>query len=204
MFVRPALVENMVPSSGPLKGGHPVTMFGSHFQIQSSLCVFDQRNAHTKFISSSQIVCLSPPSKQAVQVQVAIANAESLSTHSNISYSYVSTPRLLSIVPSATFSSSSVTVTMKGEGFAPGQHLACKFGSFIESWRVATCCLELHVAHLFFSQLCQPHLFSSADPFSLWNLFLAWIKKKCFSIVSLLLLQTAKESTGAQNMTGKS
>ncbi|TMW63288.1 hypothetical protein Poli38472_002229 [Pythium oligandrum] len=98
-----AYVESISPRSGPRTGGTAVTVYGMHF-LSTSLtrCRFgDQGEMQVvKFVSSSEIVCLSPPQRDASNVAPVVVMSNNASFTSNpVFFTYTTHADIVSITP---------------------------------------------------------------------------------------------------------
>lgn len=78
----------MLPSTGPVIGGTNVTVTGTNF-VNSPLlaCMFGSQPVSARWISTTQMWCLSPP-EQPIVVAVEVSNNYQQFTTNNVSFSY--------------------------------------------------------------------------------------------------------------------
>jgi len=61
-FYKPPRITDVQPREGPTRGGTHVRIFGSDFKMDKKiLCVFGDKKTRGRFISYSEVECLSPP-----------------------------------------------------------------------------------------------------------------------------------------------
>lgn len=123
-----AKVERTVPSFGIFKGGTPVAIYGGNFANSILLtCQFGGING-TKvvWVSSTQVNCVSPATKEPSVVQVQISNNGIDFSTDIVSFEYQGYPFVVSIFPSFGFPGTVVSVF--GKNFLKGS--ICKFGIF--------------------------------------------------------------------------
>lgn len=92
---------SLVPTSGPLTGGTPVTILGSGFATSYTLCLFgDVLSPSTVVVNSSVLVCLSPVSSSIgfVRIKVSTDTGVTFTDHS-LDFQYIGSIVLTSMVP---------------------------------------------------------------------------------------------------------
>ena len=91
-----ASVVSMLPSTGPVSGGTNVTVTGIEF-VNSPLlsCMFGSQPVTARWISTTQLWCLSPPEVASV-VAVEISNNYQQYTSNDVKFSYQRTVTFLS------------------------------------------------------------------------------------------------------------
>ncbi|GLD93027.1 hypothetical protein PINS_up001619 [Pythium insidiosum] len=102
-----AYIESISPTSGPRTGGTAVTLRGAHFRrgsdsLSATRCRFgEQRETPViKFVSSSEIVCLTPPQGDAsTLVPVVVTNNNATFTSNPVFFLYTSAADIVSVTP---------------------------------------------------------------------------------------------------------
>lgn len=73
-FYKPPLLFDISPREGPVSGGTRVILVGANFADTNKIrCKFNETVVIGKFLQSSEIECVSPPSDHAGFVQLSVA-----------------------------------------------------------------------------------------------------------------------------------
>lgn len=131
-YILDASFSSMSPQIGPVSGGTVVLISGYNFVDSSDMsCKFGAGVVSARFISTSQIECVSPTSSSEFSVELLISqNGVDFATSSTpTTFTYQPTISISSISPTFGPSSGNTQVTVAGTNFEFGEELACKFGS---------------------------------------------------------------------------
>ena len=125
-------VHRVVPHVGPIRGGTRVTLYGESFLPDNNLgCIFDGIEVEAEYVSSSEMVCISPehpPGPVAVNMTV---NGQQFTNDGTIFNYY----ELAEIYPPRGPSFGETQVRAIGHGFVPTANMTCRFneGSYIKA-----------------------------------------------------------------------
>ncbi len=113
-------VTDISPSSGPARGGTPVTITGSGFTGATTVD-FGIGNAATFTANNdTTLIATSPPGTGTVDITVTTFNGSSTPSATNF-FSYLAAPIITSITPATGTNTTSVSITtLTGTGFTPG------------------------------------------------------------------------------------
>ena len=135
-YQHPVTVASVYPSVGPVVGGTVVAVHGSNFVDASSLaCVFGDEAASTgRWVSSSTVECVAPPSEGSAETSVAVAvtnNGADFIVTEGITFQYVAAPTVEAMSPLYGPIGGGTLVTISGKGFGFSTNAACRFGAHI-------------------------------------------------------------------------
>lgn len=119
-YYRPSKITNIEPNEGPTVGNTTVMVFGIDFTPgKKIICKWGDVKTRGKFISMSQIKCLSPPSPKARKVPLSIAyEGDDVKFESESSdFTYYDTPIINSISPPCGPVTGYTQITIKGKNF---------------------------------------------------------------------------------------
>eukprot|EP01043_Picozoa_sp_COSAG02_P041650 COSAG02_NODE_3470_length_6690_cov_2.641784_1_plen_892_part_10 len=117
-------VHRIVPHVGPIRGGTQVTLYGESFLPDKNLgCIFDGIRVEAEYVSSSEMVCISPahpPGPVALNMTV---NGQQFTNDGNIFNYY----ELTEIYPPRGPLFGETQVRAIGHGFVPTANMSCRF-----------------------------------------------------------------------------
>ena len=125
------------PSSGPVAGGSIVTVIGRGFERRLVQCGFGQASGqsqppstHHRVVSSTMVVCVSPPqpSKQPELVSMVLADEED-SHATELRYQFYAAEAVHRLQPSHGPIAGGTVLTVSGTGFIDSHALRCVIGS---------------------------------------------------------------------------
>ena len=119
-YYKPPKIYEMIPREGPTKGGTNVTIFASEFKkTKHILCVFDGVKTRAKWISSSEIECITPkwPSPVSVPVWVIYEEDGDKSKSTTLPFLYYENPEVHSLEPPCGPTYGYTQITVKGKNF---------------------------------------------------------------------------------------
>jgi hypothetical protein len=124
-------ITSISPREGPISGGNAVALTGIGF-VPNMKCAFGDNNVLSTYVDQNKIVCTSPPASTSSSSSiVALEISSNGETYSAIGYTYryIAPPVVLSLSPSAVFSSASENqhVTISGINFVDSDALKCKY-----------------------------------------------------------------------------
>ena len=131
-FETPSIVT-LVPSRGHVGGGSHVSIVGTGFSESGLQCRFGTQYAtgsDARFITASQVVCITPSGVGAGPVEVEISLNEGADyTSDGVKYLYEAAATVVSVTPSRAFAGSDgQVVTVVGSNFDQTADLSCRFG----------------------------------------------------------------------------
>ena len=123
-------VSAVTPNSGPMSGGTPVTLIGSHFTGATSVLFGNQAAMNVKVVSDTEITAVSPSSSvfSSVDVRVAGPGGESVPSQGD-TFNYSQTalqPQITAVSPNSGVPTGGTSVTITGLNFTDAN--AVKFG----------------------------------------------------------------------------
>ncbi|KAJ1472119.1 hypothetical protein T484DRAFT_1915277, partial [Baffinella frigidus] len=140
-----AVVTVVVPSRGNSAGGTLVTVKGAGFADASGVCRFGTSRVPYAFVSTSEIVCVSPPVAFVATVTVEVSANRRDFTNDGLAFALDPPPALHSVTPSELlWTGRASTITVAGEFFLEGA-FACVLGgtvlpeAMVLSSYIATC-----------------------------------------------------------------
>ena len=127
-------VNRIYPNNGPEAGGTTVRISGLNFiQTSSIMCKFGNvKTRVTEFISSSEIICITPPSPTAGvtwSVPVEISNNNLTFSGNGVRFTYDPRAVVLALTPSSGYDKGGSRVMVYGSNFQNYPALSCSFGS---------------------------------------------------------------------------
>ena len=126
------------PSSGTIRGGAFVLVDGYGFlNTQNLACRFGNRTGLARFISSSQIACVTPRMSEACDAELQVSHNGEEYEATGLTFTFVSSPTLVSIWPTEGSAEGGLEVFLQGDGFMPSGELACRFGNHLAAARLA-------------------------------------------------------------------
>lgn len=116
-FKKQPSVSEMTPTTGNIKGGTKVRVillpnYGLFLNSESSLCRFGSTTVKVLWISTAEVVCISPPSSKDMVVKIEIADNGLDFMHVGV-FSYSSPPALKSISPIFGFTQTQVEIRVE-------------------------------------------------------------------------------------------
>lgn len=124
------VVSSIRPESGLAQGGTRVLVIGSHFTSQTTYqCKFGRRTVTATYLSSTQLICIAPPSKQtSVRFDLIEDNAMITTDIQEITFIYQSTPIISSLEPSRGSVLGQYKIFVHGSFFVNSVALRCRVG----------------------------------------------------------------------------
>ena len=131
-----AMVYELFPTLGSTGGGTEVRLIGSSFMVSIYSCVFDRREVPAKVMSSSILMCITPPAAVSV-VRVKISNTGAMgegTSDPTFEYQYIE-PMTCSEVSSLVLAFKQLnTITVTGTNFVGSPMLSCATMKGGERW----------------------------------------------------------------------
>ncbi|GMF36546.1 unnamed protein product [Phytophthora fragariaefolia] len=132
------VVYSIYPESGPFEGGTIVNVYGEGFGSEKTLyCAFGSSYVQADVQTPLMATCYSPPysTYSDQMVSVTVARAEILATmaskKSDMFFSYVKLPEILSIRPSESVVGDRTLITLETSGIQYSTNAWCKFGGTV-------------------------------------------------------------------------
>ena len=117
-YYRPPRIYDVTPREGPTRGGTVVTVFGADFKENKNIkCNFGSKSVRGKFISKSQVKCVSPPADQPGPVPLSVSYAGEHETSGTLPFLYYESPVVTAMEPSCGPVTGYTQVTVKGRNF---------------------------------------------------------------------------------------
>ncbi len=113
----PPTLSSVMPVSGPLPGGTPVTLSGSNFQ-QGATVQFGSAFARVATVTPTSISATTPAGAGAVDVTVTNPDTQSVVLHDG--FTYTDAPTLTSVMPTSGPVAGMTVVTLSGTNFQMG------------------------------------------------------------------------------------
>lgn len=127
-YVEDAYIWSIEPDSGPLSGGTDVTLSGMNFVPSPELlCDFGGIKTRGRYISSTEISCITPPFANASSVGVFISLNGVEDVEGAATFTYYEAPVVIRIDPFEIPLTGAFSVTIDGEGFRHSPGLLCRF-----------------------------------------------------------------------------
>ena len=128
-------VFDVFPIRGSTLGGEKVWVSGLNFRKGRSLCSFDTIKVAAEFVSSSEVVCVTPAIVRGV-VTLTVVNAEDghfnpteTSLHDRFFFHFHPPPTVKTIEPTFGPQNGNIAVFVFGDEFAYSDDLSCEFGA---------------------------------------------------------------------------
>lgn len=126
-------IENIRPVDGPASGFTPIHVIGSGFFESDLSCDFSGISVSAKWISSTEIVCVSPPQVRlngtaVIQLIVSIESFEI----GYADFAYFPTPYLISVYPPSGPVRGGTVAQLHGRNFNDTKSMSCLFGGVKE------------------------------------------------------------------------
>jgi hypothetical protein len=133
-FILPHTVTHLSPSHGPVQGSTAVSIYGTSFrQSQYIGCKFNEEAAPGRFVSSTEVVCTSPPqSAGAADVSVTLNGEDYVDVAAgySLTFLYEVGMTVTAVEPMLGHFDGGAVVTVSGTNFVDtGSDLLCKFGT---------------------------------------------------------------------------
>lgn len=112
-------ISTVSPTSGPLAGGHTLTINGTNFLPGPSVDVGGTACTGVTFVSSTQLTC-TVPALGAGTYSVIVTNSDAQSATLSSSYSAIPAPAVTSVSPTSGAMAGGQTLTITGSGFSAG------------------------------------------------------------------------------------
>ncbi|HEV2708505.1 MAG TPA: IPT/TIG domain-containing protein [Pyrinomonadaceae bacterium] len=128
------VINLITPASGPLTGGTQVTIFGQSFLNGCRVRFGGVDSPAVTFISSTQLVAVTPPGQALGPVNVRVVNSPGVAVAAQDAFTYVAAPPpppppvpvINSVSPASGSTSGGTQLIITGQNFAPG--CVAKFG----------------------------------------------------------------------------
>ena len=132
IYVQPATVGNIYPSSGSEKGGTNVTLSGDGFiQLGQLSCIFDNvYSVSAEWIAPSAITCLTPAHQPGV-VSVEVSDNGQQTCLGSTNFTYQTRAAVTRIFPTKGSIFGGTILNIYGTGFVNSSGLTCKFGKMV-------------------------------------------------------------------------
>lgn len=139
-YASKAFITKFLPDHGPIYGGTQVMIIGENFRNTSSLaCKFGDEETSivyaTRFITSSAIICISPPSFKSGAVFLDVSNdgggRSSAFSSSGMLFSYDPKLYISGVYPPLGPDVGNFSVRITGGPFMRSHQLRCRFGEVI-------------------------------------------------------------------------
>jgi len=121
------IILSVVPSQGPTEGGTDIEILGSHLQT-SMMCRFGHNVMAPFFISSSSMLCTSPPHDIQV-VAFSIGMLDSKLRDKQFTFGYYAQPTIFELLPSTGPISGTTVVILQGGLLVCRTGCTCRFGT---------------------------------------------------------------------------
>ena len=124
-------VRRVVPTSGFVTGGTPVTIYGNEALDAISACRFGPETSPAEHVSASEIVCMSPPSVSVRSVELLVEDGhEGGALAAGTNFVYLGTWNVTAVAPTEASVHGGDRLTVHGTGFAQAglNDLAVSFG----------------------------------------------------------------------------
>ena len=123
-------ISKLIPSTGPVEGNTPVSVFGSNFQGDNMFCVLSDGSKFSAVsVTNTVLKCVTPPAELGVYtIHVEIDGYHSLTA---AEYEYESALIADMLVPSVGPVEGGTVVTVFGQGFQSSKGVMCKFGDYL-------------------------------------------------------------------------
>ena len=116
-YYKPPLLFDLQPREGPVRGGTKVLVSGTNFQNTGQIrCSFAGIETPGKFISVSEVECISPPADKPGYVDLRLAFVENMWS-TPLKYLYYDIPKILNIEPTCGPETGYTQVAVHGSGF---------------------------------------------------------------------------------------
>ena len=116
-FYKPPYLFDINPREGPIQGGTRVIAVGSNFRdTGEATCKFNETVVKAKFLSTSELECISPPSEKAGFVPLSVSMEQDLYSKS-VQFLYYEHPVITSIEPQCGPDYGYTQITVKGKNF---------------------------------------------------------------------------------------
>ena len=117
-YYKPPLLFDLQPREGPTRGGTKVLVSGSNFNDTGQIrCSFGGHETDGKFISVSEVECISPPTDKPGYVDLALSLKKDLWS-TPLKYLYYDIPKILNIEPTCGPETGYTQVAVHGSGFS--------------------------------------------------------------------------------------
>lgn len=119
-YYKPPKIFDAQPREGPTRGGTVTMVYGSEFKADKKiLCVYGDLRTRGKFISYSQVKCLSPkvPLPGTVPLSVTYEGDGDKFASEQVEYLYYETPEVTSLDPECGPTYGYTQITVKGKNF---------------------------------------------------------------------------------------
>lgn len=99
-YYAPPEVFEIDPREGPTRGGTKVYVWGDKFRPDKNItCTFGEKSVRGKWLSKTEILCVSPPVEQPGIVPLTISYEGEKYASSPVDYLYYDTPEVFNITP---------------------------------------------------------------------------------------------------------
>ena len=117
-FFQSPIVYGIDPREGPTKGGTEVIVFGDRFNGSANIsCRFGNKTVRGTFLSSSQVKCVSPPTKYPGLVDLQISNGYERYSTATSKFYYYDTPEIFNFTPICGPTSGYTQISVYGKNF---------------------------------------------------------------------------------------
>ena len=126
LYYAAPVVIALDPSFGSVQGGTFISVIGSNMQ-HGFQCLFSQTLSSTEYITSSLLVCITPPFERPSLVKVSVS-IRGLNEICNIDFRYDNVPIIENLYPSSGPALGGKQVTVFGMNLVDGIRVLCRFG----------------------------------------------------------------------------
>ena len=130
-FYTPFTLSSIHPNIGFTRGGTSITVMGDHFtnRLGPAQCIFDGIAVDADVVSSSEIVCSSPPARSSGDVEFSLTHGSDKFVLPLIAFEYEDEIILEALSPAVVPSIAGRVITVHGTVFRDYEELACKVSS---------------------------------------------------------------------------
>ncbi|CAM9116223.1 unnamed protein product [Choristocarpus tenellus] len=147
------VVTSVSPALGPAEGGNLVSIYGTGFWFSGDIRArFGFKDAPVTYISPSELRCNVPHSSLGIVTLSLSFNGVDYGISGNITYKFITQPKVYAISPILTSPFVRKGVTVHGTGFKGTTSLWCTFGSTVTvqaiyvSVTIMQCVTQAHIA----------------------------------------------------------